>query len=166
MRLMAPNWSRLNMTTNFFDEMDRFLKEYDNGTKLYDERTFDPACDVSESEESYLLSFDLPGMSKDDIKIEMVDRTLSVSGERKRETSTEDKEKVQRFERSYGFFKRAFTLPTTVDSEKIAAHYQDGVLKVLVPKSAAIKPRQIEVQSGKSGFFDKILGSKEPQRAS
>lgn len=137
---------RMLTSSDLFNEMDRFFGETNRRTAAYDERSFIPACEVAETEANYLMSIDLPGMKKENIKIEVVDKLLTISGERKREIKTEEKEKVQRFEKSYGFFKRSFTLPTTVDTTKVEARYEDGVLELNLPKAAAVMPRAIEIK--------------------
>ncbi|UOF00114.1 Hsp20/alpha crystallin family protein [Bdellovibrio reynosensis] len=141
MRTLATYWPTRTLSSNLLGEMDRLFTQ-----PVYDERSFSPVCEISEAEEHYLLSVDLPGMKKSDIKIELVDKLLTISGERKREVS-EKKETVQRYEKSYGFFKRSFTIPSSVDAEKVEARYEDGVLELFIPKAASAKPRQIEIQT-------------------
>lgn len=136
--LITPFWSNRGFASHFM-----------HGMEEYNENTFSPACEVSESENNYLMSLDLPGMKIENIKIEVADDILTVSGERSREKSSEDQGKLQRFEKSYGFFKRSFQLPTTIDGSKVEARYQDGVLEVALPKTEKAKPRTIEVQKGK-----------------
>jgi HSP20 family protein len=102
-----------------------------------------PAYDIEEAEDHYLLSLELAGVSKDQIKLEVLDDQLVISGER-------------RLER----FQRAFTIPAGVDADKVEANYQDGMLRVYVPKAESAKPRQIRITNGSStGFFGKLLGS-------
>jgi len=85
----------------------------------------------------------LPGMRKEDIDISLHDGTLTISGERKRESA--NGEKAQRTERYVGTFRRSITLPTRVDAGKVGATYQDGILKVILPKAEEAKPKQIKV---------------------
>lgn len=162
MRMLTPYLSNRGLASDLFDEMDRFFDDWGRMTpaRAYDERSFAPACGVSESDEHYSMSVDLPGMRKEDIKIEMFNNMLTISGERRRESSEKDK-KVQRYEKSYGFFKRSFTVPSSIEADKVEARYEDGVLELYLPKAQAAKPRHIEIQSGKSGIFDKLLGSKK-----
>lgn len=161
MRMLTPTWTTRSIASDLFDEMDRFFDDWNRSTqpgKVYDERRFEPACDISETDEHYLMSVDLPGMKKENIKIEMSDDVLTVSGERKREGS-EKNQRIQRYEKSYGLFKRSFTLPASIESNKVEARYEDGVLELYLPKTQAAKPRNIEIQTGKSGIFGKLLGS-------
>ncbi len=104
-----------------------------------------PRMDLIETEEAYRLHLDMPGMSTDDIKISYQDNELVVSGERTSKRADEGEEFV-RVERSFGQFRRAFTLPRTVDADSISATYENGVLTVTVPKTETVKPRQIEIQ--------------------
>ena len=86
---------------------------------------------------------ELPGMRKEDIDISLHDGTLTISGERKREST--GGEKAQRTERYVGTFRRSIALPTRVDADKVTATYQDGILKVTLPKAEEAKPKQIQV---------------------
>lgn len=164
MRLFAPYWINRSTTSDIFDEIDHFFTEWNrlpSTFKAYDERSFTPAAEMSEAEEHFVMSVDLPGMKKDDIKLEMSNNILTISGERKYEKT--DNSKFQRYEKAYGFFKRSFTLLSSVDSEKIEAKYEDGVLEIYLPKTQAAKPRQIEIHSNKTGFLGKLLSSKKDE---
>ncbi len=104
-----------------------------------------PRIDLAESDEAYRLEVDVPGMSREDINISFHDQMLSVSGERKSDSKKENGEYV-RVERQYGNFYRSFTLPKSVDADKIAAQYENGVLIITVPKAEESKPRRIDVK--------------------
>jgi HSP20 family protein len=103
-----------------------------------------PAVDVLESKDSYLIRAELPGMKREDIKVEVKDGILTVSGERKSETPAEGVE-YRHVERAAVKFRRSFSLPETVKHDGIEATYRDGVLEIRVPKEEQAKPRQIEV---------------------
>jgi HSP20 family protein len=109
-----------------------------NGSNWY------PAVDVLEGKDAYLIRAELPGMKKEDIKVEVKDGTLVLSGERKSEKPAEDVQ-YRHVERVAAKFWRSFSLPETVKHEGIEATYKDGVLEVRVPKAEEAKPRQIEV---------------------
>lgn len=156
MRDLMPYWTSRNLSHDLFDEMDRFF----GGFKADEAQNFNPACEISETEDHYAMSLDLPGMKKENISIEVNQNTLTISGERKREQRTDEKSKVQRIERTFGQFKRSFTLPLTISADKIEADYSDGVLQLYLPKAQESKPRKIEVNSSKGGFFDKFLADK------
>jgi HSP20 family protein len=103
-----------------------------------------PAVDVLESKDSYLIRAELPGMKREDIKVEVKDGTLVLSGERKSEKPTEGVE-YRHLERVAAKFWRSFSLPETVKQDGIEATYKDGILEIRVPKVEAAKPRQIEI---------------------
>ena len=105
-----------------------------------------PALDVWETDGEVVYAFDLPGLAKDEISIEVADDTLTVTGERRRETK-EEGDRFFRYERRYGTFSRAVGLPAGVDDSKIVAAYENGVLEVRVPKPEEAKPRRIQLGS-------------------
>jgi len=109
--------------------------------------TFVPAVDVYEDEHSVVLKLEVPGINEEDLKVSVENNTLTVSGERKFEKE-EKEENFHRIERRYGSFTRTFRLPTTVDSEKVEAGYDKGILKITLSKRAEAKPRQIKVATG------------------
>lgn len=104
-----------------------------------------PLVDISEDDKEYVLKAEIPEMKKEDIKINVHDDVLSVSGERKSEKEEKGK-KFHRVERAYGSFMRTFTLPEDVEGSKISAEYTDGMLKVHLPKSEKAKPKTTEVK--------------------
>ena len=106
-----------------------------------------PLVDISEDEKEYLIKAEVPEMKKEEIKINVHDDVLAISGERKYEKEEKGK-KYQRVERAYGSFVRSFTLPEDADVSKVSAEYKDGVLKVHLPKSEKAKPKAIEVKVG------------------
>src|SRR5204863_10122102 len=104
-----------------------------------------PEVDISEDDRGYLLKADLPEMKKDEVRVTVEDGVLSVSGERK--TEKEDlKKKLHRIERSFGTFRRSFTLPEDADSTKVTADFHDGVLKVHLPTTPIARSKAIEVK--------------------
>ena len=106
---------------------------------------------IEEVDNGHLMSFDLPGIPKDNIKIEVANNTITITGEG--EEKDDKNFSVRKFQRS-------FTLPAGIDADKIEADYKDGVLHLMVPKSEAAKPKQIKVGNG-SGFVGKLLGRKK-----
>ncbi len=123
-------------TAGVLDERTRHLK-----TDVYET----PKVDVYETDDSYVLKADLPGLKKEDIKIDVNDNTLTFRGEKKIEEKTE-KDNYVRVERSYGSFKRSFTLSDKVDSENIKAGYKDGVLEITLAKKEEAKPKEINIE--------------------
>jgi len=110
-------------------------------------RRFVPATDLVEDGDHYVLTADVPGVAQDDIKIELADNVLTIAGERRSE-QTEDKDGYRRIERSSGSFTRSLTLPEGVDPESISASYDNGVLRVEIPKPSARAPHRVEITSG------------------
>ena len=104
----------------------------------------DAAMDLVETDDHFVLRADLPGLSEDDIKIELEDGTLTVSGERKAEHESKN-EGYYRVERAFGSFSRSLTLPQGIDPEAVTASFDRGVLEVRVPKPEQRKPRRIEI---------------------
>ena len=110
-------------------------------------RRWSPAMDLVETEDNYVLRADLPGVSEGDVKIELDDNVLTVSGERK-SAHKEAKEGYYRVERAYGSFSRTLTLPEGVDADSISAGFDRGVLEVQIPKPEQRKPRRVEIAVG------------------
>lgn len=103
-----------------------------------------PTADVVETKDALLIKAELPGMTEQDITVQVENGVLTIEGERKLEKDTEEKG-YRRIERSYGSFFRTFMLPPNVQSEKIAANYVNGVLELTIPKKEEAKPRTIAV---------------------
>jgi HSP20 family protein len=110
-------------------------------------RRWVPSMDLVETDEHFVLRADLPGLSEQDVAIELEDNVLTVSGERKAEHE-EKKEGFYRMERSFGQFRRSLTLPEGVDPDAIAATFDKGVLEVRIPKPEERKPRKVAIQVG------------------
>ncbi|HEX3033508.1 MAG TPA: Hsp20/alpha crystallin family protein [Thermodesulfobacteriota bacterium] len=106
--------------------------------------TWAPAVDIHETEDSYGVKVDLPGVKREDIHIDLKDSTLTLKGEKKFEEKV-SRDNYLRVERAYGTFVRSFTLPHNIDVEKINAKYKDGVLELTLPKKEEAKPKQIKV---------------------
>jgi HSP20 family protein len=110
-------------------------------------RRWIPAVDLIETEGEFVLKADLPGLSENDVKIELEDDVLSISGERKAEQH-ERKDGYARFERSSGSFRRSLTLPEGVDAAAVKASFAHGVLEVRIPKPEERKPRKVAISVG------------------
>jgi len=127
-------------------EMERLFEDFfgtpAEGTMLTE---WSPLVDIKEEDNSFKVSVDLPGMNRDDINIEVESNRLAISGERRFEKE-EKKEDYHFVERSYGKFYRAFTLPVTVQAEKIDAAYNDGVLEITLPKKEEVKPKKVAIK--------------------
>ena len=124
-----------------------------------------PSCDFHEDEDHYFISMDIPGVKKKDLKISLKDNVLNIFGIREEIYKEKDKHTQSRFtERFYGSFHRVFTLPSSVNEEKIEAQFTNGVLELLIPKSTAVAGREIAIQEGdgkKEGLFSHLLKGKK-----
>ena len=105
-----------------------------------------PPCDVFEDKDAIKIVAEIPGVTAENVKISLENNLLTLRGE-KQQQAEEKNERVHRYERSYGMFERSFALPTTVDSEKVSATCQDGILTITVPKAERARPREIPVQA-------------------
>ncbi len=105
-----------------------------------------PAVDVSETDEEYRVSVELPGLGKDDIEVSIERGYLTISGERKEE-EREEKENFLRLERFYGSFTRTIPLPASVDEKAVEASFKDGLLSLRLPKTEEARGRRIEIKA-------------------
>ncbi len=110
-------------------------------------RRWIPAMDLVESDNEFVLKADLPGLSESDVKVELEDNVLTISGERKSERE-ERKEGYYRVERASGSFRRSLTLPEGVDPASVQANFERGVLEVRIPKPEERKPHKVEISVG------------------
>jgi HSP20 family protein len=122
----------------FEDAMNRMLSEPRTS------RPWSPAVDVHETENELVLKADIPDVDLKDVDVQVEKQTLTIKGHRQFEKESNGKA-YHRIERSYGSFVRSFALPATVDSEKVAAEYKNGVLTITLPKKEAAKPRQVKI---------------------
>ena len=130
------------------NRLQRLFGEPSNG-EASRRSPWSPTVNVEETSEELLFTAELPGMSIDDIAIEVENNVLSLSGEKKEEKEESEDRRYHLWERKYGSFKRTFTLPRTVKTEKITAHMKDGVLFIQVPKAPEAKSRKIAIKSEK-----------------
>ncbi len=128
------------MNKRFSDIMDEFFNDAVN-TK---NNSFVPGIDISETDDQFLISAQIPGMKKDDIKINLENGQLAISGERSFKNE-EDGKTFHRVETNYGSFNRSFQLPDNVDEESIKASYEDGLLNISVNKTENKVKKQIEI---------------------
>lgn len=127
-------------------QMDRLMEEFAAWpvSEFQPTGSIAPRCNMSEDSGHYYINVEMPGISKDQIKVELNNNILSISAERKEEKKHED-EKQYYSEFSYGSFYRAMTLPSQVDEKKIDATFENGVLHLKVSKSEATKSKQIAI---------------------
>ena len=136
-----------NMTTlqdrinRVFDEAVSRSKDYDDEVSKCDWR---PIVDIYDSEKAIVIDAELPGVTKDDITLDVKENILTLKGKRKSGEEAK-KENYYRMERCFGTFERAFTLPATVDPGKIKANFKDGILRTEIPKPEEKRPKQISI---------------------
>jgi HSP20 family protein len=111
-------------------------------------RTWAPPVDIYEDGDNLVLKAELPGVNPDDVEIRVEDNTLYLKGERKFEKEVKE-QNYHRIERSYGTFTRTFSLPNSLDADKVTANYKDGVLTLVMPKKEEAKPKTIKVNVSK-----------------
>lgn len=104
-----------------------------------------PPLEIYEKQDKFIVRAELPGMKKEDVDISLVGDTLTISGERKPEADIKDEEYL-RCELCYGKFSRSITLPSTIDSSKVEATYENGILIITLPKAEEAKPKKIELK--------------------
>ncbi len=111
----------------------------------YGNAVWTPLTDITEDKDYFVIKLDLPGVSKEDVKISYSDGMLSISGERKQEKETKDA-KFHRMERAYGKYFRSFSLPSKIKEDRIDAEFKDGQLIITVPKAEEAKPKEIPIK--------------------
>jgi HSP20 family protein len=146
-------WEPVRELNTIQSEMNRLFNTFfeapsaPNGGSTGSLRRWIPAMDLVETDEDFVLRADLPGLSENDVHIELEDNVLTVKGERK--TEREDrKEGYYRVERASGSFSRSLTLPEGVDADAVKASFDRGVLEVRIPKPEERKPRRVEISVG------------------
>lgn len=160
---VITRWDPFREFSTLQDRMNRLFRESygpEGREESLTTTTFAPAVDVYEDEHSVNLKIEVPGIDEKDIDVRIENNVLTVHGERKFEKD-EKEENFRRVERQYGSFTRTFTLPSSVDSEKVSANYDKGILKITLPKKAEAKPKQIKVNVGS----EKTLEAKGPSKA-
>ena len=136
-RLFPRIWDIQNEINGVFDGQPNLSCQFEDSA-------WSPSVDIAETADQIVVSADLPGVSKGDIKVNLENNVLTFSGERKRESKAEN-ENYPRTERSCGFFSRSFTLPSSVKVDAIKAGYENGVLRLILPKVEEARPRLIPV---------------------
>lgn len=145
----------MDMTVwNPFREMENMLERYTQATgrNMANSETglgfteWSPSVDIKENDDAFMIRADLPGVSKDDIEVRLDNGVLCISGEKKVEKETGKGTKVHRTERFHGTFERRFTLPGSIDADRVKADYKQGVLSLSIPKIESEKPKTIDIK--------------------
>ncbi len=146
---LLGRWDPLADMAEIHRDMDRAFGEFFGWTPfsmVAVEGAWSPLVDIHETKDGILVKAELPGVKQEDIQVSIVGDTLTLKGERKRETEVKE-DQYHRIERSYGAFQRSLVLPSVVDSTRVKATYRDGVLQILLPKKEEAKPKEIKIET-------------------
>lgn len=138
---------------NPFSEIDAFLDHYHrdlsstsrHSDKRRAQSTWQPAVDIRENEQSFVIHVDLPGMAREEVQVQVKEEVLHVQGKRETQALAEG-ERAHRSERRFGEFQRRFTMPENVRAEGIEARFEQGVLRIVLPKMEEAQPKAFDVQ--------------------
>jgi HSP20 family protein len=139
-------WLRPYRDADPFEEMNRQMSDMLWPRSMAEPLGWTPTVDMVDHNGEYVLTAEIPGMTKDDIEVDVQDDVLTLRGEKTESSEHEDKDH-RLYERRYGAFERRFTLSRAVDGEAVTAEYEDGVLTVHIPKAEAAKGRKIEISA-------------------
>ncbi|HID38573.1 MAG TPA: Hsp20/alpha crystallin family protein [Calditrichaeota bacterium] len=143
---MLTRWSPARSIFTLKNDMDRLFDEFfRSGLDVAERVDLTPLVDVEETDDEFIISAELPGMKRNEIKITFENNILNISGEKKAGKEIKE-DNYHRMERSYGKFSRTIPIPSGVKLDKIDAVYEDGVLTVHIPKTEEAKPKQIEIK--------------------
>ena len=142
--MAITRWDPFREVASLQNRVNSLFRDFTEGESPMTTASFVPSVDVYEDAQKVVLKLEVPGIEEKDLDVRVENHTLAVKGERKFDKE-EKEENFHRIERRYGSFYRAFTLPSTVDTENIGASYNAGVLKLELKKKAEAQPRQIKI---------------------
>jgi HSP20 family protein len=145
--MAITRWDPFREVVALQNRVNSLFREMNDGDSPLTTASFVPAVDIYEDSKKVVLKLEVPGMDEKDLDVRVENNTLTVKGERKFEKE-EKEENFHRIERRYGSFYRAFTLPSTVDTEHVGASYNAGILKLELNKKPEAQPKQIKVNVG------------------
>jgi len=140
-------WDPFREVVALQNRVNSLFRDLNEGEGQVAATSFTPAVDIYEDAHKVVLKLEVPGIEEKDLDVRVENNTLTVKGERKFEAE-EKEQNFHRIERRYGSFFRAFTLPSTVDAEHVAASYTAGVLKLELAKKPEAQPKQIKINVG------------------
>jgi HSP20 family protein len=148
---MLTRWDPFREMISLRREMDRLFDTALSGSQQagWQPASWDLALDVVESEDEYVVKASLPGINPDDLEITFTNNTLTIKGEVREDQDFEQAQYHVR-ERRSGMFARSISLPSGIESDQISANYENGILKLHLPKAEEVKPRRIQIQAGQS----------------
>ena len=142
--MAITRWDPFREVVTMQNRLNSLFRDLNDGDSPMTTAAFVPAVDVYEDDKKVMLKLEVPGIDEKDLDVSVENNTLTVKGERRFE-SEEKEENFHRIERRYGSFYRAFTLPSTVDTEHVQAKYNAGVLKLELQKKPEAQPKQIKI---------------------
>jgi HSP20 family protein len=142
--MAITRWDPFREVASLQNRVNSLFRDFTEGESSMTTASFVPAVDAYEDAQKVVLKLEVPGIEEKDLDVRVENNTLTIKGERKFDKE-EKEENFHRIERRYGSFYRAFTLPSTVDTEKIGASYNAGVLKLELKKKAEAQPKQIKI---------------------
>ncbi len=145
--MAITRWDPFRDVVTLQNRLNSLFRDFNDADAPMTTASFVPAVDIYEDPQKVVLKLEVPGIEEKDLDVRVENHTLTVKGERKFEKE-EKEENFHRIERRYGSFYRAFTLPSTVDTENVQASYTAGVLKLELKKKAEAQPKQIKVNVG------------------
>jgi HSP20 family protein len=142
--MAITRWDPFREVVALQNRVNSLFRDLNEGEDAVAAASFVPAADIYEDPQKVVLKLEVPGIDQKDLDVRVENHTLTVKGERKFEAE-EKEQNFHRIERRYGTFYRAFTLPSSVDTENVAANYNAGVLKLELKKKPEAQPKQIEI---------------------
>jgi HSP20 family protein len=146
--MAVVKWDPFRDLISIQDRMNRLFEQTlsrSRGEEGVSATTWTPAVDIYETADTIVMKAELPGVTREDIQIQINENTLTLQGERRFAKDVQE-ENYLRLERAYGGFHRSFTLPATVQQDKIRALFKDGVLELVLPKAEDSKPKRISIE--------------------
>jgi len=143
--MAITRWDPFREVVALQNRVNSLFRDLNEGDDPVAAASFVPAVDIYEDAQKVMLKLEVPGIDQKDLDVRVENHTLTVKGERKFEAE-EKEQNFHRIERRYGSFYRAFTLPSTVDTEHVSASYNAGVLKLELKKKPEAQPKQIEIK--------------------
>lgn len=128
---------------SFTNQIERYFNDFSSS---FERRAISPSVDVYENENNLVVEIEAPGIKKEDMKITLEDNILTVEGEKKRNINEDENIKCFRAERTFGSFKRSFTLPADVDPDKTKAKFENGVLEITLEKIDVTKTKEKSIE--------------------
>jgi HSP20 family protein len=160
--MAITRWDPFREVVALQNRVNSLFREMNEGDSPLTAANFVPPVDIYEDAKKVVLKLEVPGIEEKDLDIRVENNTLTVKGERKFEKE-EKEENFHRIERRYGTFYRAFTLPSTVDSEHVQASYQNGILKLELSKKPEAQPKQIKVNVGGQNQVEQKEQKQQPE---